>query len=127
GCREAAALLLTERHRLQWALRRTEALLERPDSDQAGERAQRAVVAAARPLRVDVRAGDDRRAALRAVEPAPDAPNRVAPHAKPGLLAPRRVLVGRRGPLRRVDCAPDAGLAIGAEARQAHDVALDQR
>src|SRR5207247_1691835 len=75
---EAARLLLAERRRLERAPRPAELLAQGAQRDEARDHAEGAVVAAARRLRVDVRAGGDHRTGLHPLEPAPDRADGVA-------------------------------------------------
>ena len=124
--RKAAAFLLAKRQRFERAARRAELLLKRVDGDQRRDCAERAVIAPARPLRVDMRAGDDRLAAFGAVEPAPDVADRVAPDQKPRFGAPGGVKLGRGDPFRRVDGAPHAGAAVRPVGGELENPALDE-
>ena len=123
---EARALLLAERDDLERAARPADLLLQRPHRRDRRDDPERAVVAAARRLRVDVRAGRDHRARLRSLEPPPDVADRVAPHLEPRRRQPLLDLGLRGRPLRRVRDAPDAGLAVGAVAREREDRVLDR-
>jgi hypothetical protein len=85
---KAACLLLAERHGLERAPRLAELLAQSPECDDPRDHAERAVVAAARVLRVDVRAGRDYGAVLGSGQAPPDVPDRVVARFQPGVLEP---------------------------------------
>jgi hypothetical protein len=86
--RKPASLLFAQGHSFQGPSRLSKARRQRLDRHQGGDSAQRAVVAPARPLRVDVRAADDRGAVIRTRQAAPDVADRVARDGEAGLAAP---------------------------------------
>ncbi len=123
---ETARLLLAQRHRLERAARRAELLAQGPERDERGDDAERAVVAAAGGLRVDVRPGCDHRAALAPGERPPHVADRVARTSSPASAHPGGDLVLGGDPLGRVRGAPDPGLSVRAVARELEQEPLDE-
>ena len=123
---EAARLLLAQRHRFERTAGGAELLAQRAQGDQRGDDAERAVVAPAGGLRVDVRPGCDHRAALAPGELPPHAADRVAADLEPRLGHPGGDLVLGGDPLRRVHGAPDPGLPVRAVACELEQEPLDE-